>query len=195
MSMPAFRSLSFTISVSGILIAPMALPASSRDAKIVSDLVAERQARDAEVAAQIWQWAEVGYQEKQSSALLQTQLREAGFDVKAGVAAIPTAFIATAGSGKPVIGILAEFDALPGFSQDAKPERSPIDGDVSGKRDRSSSHGVVRTLSIARCWATALLPSTIAIRFPLPLAAESRGEGFISTPPRRTRALPFRAAT
>jgi aminobenzoyl-glutamate utilization protein B len=132
MSMPAFRSLSFTISVSGILLAPMALPASSRDAKIVSDLVAERQARDAEVAAQIWQWAEVGYQEKRSSALLQTQLREAGFDVKAGVAAIPTAFIATAGSGKPVIGILAEFDALPGFSQDAKPERSPIDGDVSG---------------------------------------------------------------
>ncbi len=68
-----------------------------------------------DVALQIWKFAEVGYQEQKSSALLQEQLRSAGFTVKAGVAEIPTAFTAEWGSGKPVIGIVGEFDALPGL--------------------------------------------------------------------------------
>ena len=72
------------------------------------------------VAKQIWAFAEVGYQEQKSSALLQQQLRAAGFQVTAGVADIPTAFVATFGSGKPVIGIVGEFDALPGLSQEAQ---------------------------------------------------------------------------
>ena len=72
------------------------------------------------VAKQIWAFAEVGYQETKSSALLQQQLRAAGFEVSAGVAGIPTAFVATVGSGKPVIGIVGEFDALPGLSQEAQ---------------------------------------------------------------------------
>ncbi len=72
-----------------------------------------------DVALQIWSFAEVGYQETKSSALLQEQLEGAGFDVKAGVAEIPTAFTATWGTGKPVIGIIGEFDALPGLSQAA----------------------------------------------------------------------------
>jgi aminobenzoyl-glutamate utilization protein B len=74
----------------------------------------------ATVAKQIWGFAEVGYQEQKSSALLQQQLRAAGFQVKAGVADIPTAFVATFGSGKPIIGIIGEFDALPGLSQEAQ---------------------------------------------------------------------------
>lgn len=77
----------------------------------------------AQVAMKIWEWAEVGYQEEKSSTLLQDQLRKAGFQVQAGVADIPTAFVASYGSGKPVIGILGEFDALPGVSQAAVPER------------------------------------------------------------------------
>jgi aminobenzoyl-glutamate utilization protein B len=132
MSTCEFRLLPLAITLSGVLFAQAAAVGSSRDAELVGELVTARGARDAEVATRIWKWAEVGYQEKQSSALLQSQLREAGFDVSAGVAAMPTAFVATAGSGKPVIGILAEFDALPGFSQDARPERAPIEGDVSG---------------------------------------------------------------
>jgi aminobenzoyl-glutamate utilization protein B len=72
------------------------------------------------VAKQIWAFAEVGYQEQKSSALLQQQLRAAGFEVTAGVADIPTAFVATWGSGKPVIGIVGEYDALPGLSQEAQ---------------------------------------------------------------------------
>ena len=80
----------------------------------------------ARTALRIWDLAEVGYKERESSALLQSHLREASFEVKAGVAGIPTAFVATYGSGKPVVAILAEFDALPGITQAAVPERQPI---------------------------------------------------------------------
>ena len=77
------------------------------------------------MARQIWGFAEVGYQETKSSALLQQQLRAAGFQVTAGVADIPTAFVATFGSGKPIIGIVGEFDALPGLSQEAETTQRP----------------------------------------------------------------------
>ena len=85
-----------------------------------------------DVARQIWEWSELGYQETRSSALLQQVLANEGFDVRAGVAGIPTAFIAEYGAGAPVIGILAEFDALPGFSQDAVPERKPLPQSTTG---------------------------------------------------------------
>ena len=79
----------------------------------------------ATTAQQIWDLAEVGYQEVESSALLQAHLADAGFDIEPGVAGMPTAFVASWGSGSPVIGILAEFDALPGITQDRSPERTP----------------------------------------------------------------------
>jgi len=84
------------------------------------------------VAQKIWGYAEVGFQETQSSALLQQTLKDAGFQVEAGVAGMPTAFVATYGSGKPVIGILGEFDALPGVAQEAVPELKPIAGQKAG---------------------------------------------------------------
>ncbi len=74
-----------------------------------------------EAALRIWNYAELGYKEEKSSALLQGLLKDAGFTIEAGVAGIPTAFVASYGSGKPVIGILAEYDALPGMSQTADP--------------------------------------------------------------------------
>ena len=76
--------------------------------------VESRRAVDRAVAQELWSWAEVGYQEEQSSARLQKELRAAGFTIRAGVAGMPTAFVAEYGSGKPVIAILAEMDALPG---------------------------------------------------------------------------------
>ena len=95
----------------------------------------------ATVAKQIWGFAEVGYQEEKSSALLQQQLRAAGFQVKGGVADIPTAFVATFGSGKPVIGIVGEFDALPGLSQEAQTAaRHAIEENAAG-------HGCATTCS------------------------------------------------
>ena len=112
------------------LLAPALHAADSDDG--LRQFLANRAARDAEIAHSIWDWAEVGYQETKSSALLQQELTKAGFKVEAGVAGIPTAFVATAGSGKPVIAILAEFDALPGINQDAVPDRKPIQGKNSG---------------------------------------------------------------
>ena len=86
--------------------------------------------RDAtwQAALKIWGWAEPGYQETKSSALLSGLLEQAGFEMRRGVAGIPTAFTATFGEGKPVIGILAEFDALPGLSQQAIPRQAVRDG-------------------------------------------------------------------
>ncbi len=75
------------------------------------------------IAMEIWNLAEMGYQEDQSSALLQQTLRDEGFSIKSGVAGIPTAFVAEYGSGSPVIAILGEYDALPGLSQLAVPEK------------------------------------------------------------------------
>lgn len=93
----------------------------------------DAQADDTWAAAlQIWEWAEPGYQEHLSAGLLARMLDDAGFTVERGVANIPTAFVATYGQGSPVIGILGEYDALPGLSQEAKPQRAPIEGQAFG---------------------------------------------------------------
>lgn len=85
--------------------------------------------RMAEVADVLWQTAELGYLEWQSSALLQQELRAAGFSVEAGVAGMPTAFVARAGNGRgPTIALLAEMDALPLMGQAAVPVASPLHG-------------------------------------------------------------------
>jgi aminobenzoyl-glutamate utilization protein B len=84
------------------------------------------------VALDIWNYAESGFKENKSSALLQSTLRENGFTVDAGIAGMPTAFVASYGSGKPVIALLAEFDALPGLSQDSSSIKSPITDKING---------------------------------------------------------------
>lgn len=86
----------------------------------------------ASLAQSIWDYAELGYLETQSSGLLQSRLAVAGFEIAAGVAGIPTAFVATFGEGEPVIGILAEFDALPGISQGASSFRQVLEGKPDG---------------------------------------------------------------
>jgi len=98
------------------------------------------------IAKQIWDFAEVGYKETKSSALLKETLEKAGFKIESGIAGIPTAFTATFGSGKPVIGILGEYDALPGISQDATPELKQIEGKTSG---HACGHHLFGTASAA----------------------------------------------
>ncbi len=120
--------------------------AQQGDTGVVSGIDAKR-AHYADVAHQIWGFAEVGYQEQKSSALLQAELKAAGFDVKAGVAEIPTAFVATFGSGKPVIAIVGEFDALPGLSQEASvPSRKAIVADGPG---HGCGHNLLGTGALA----------------------------------------------
>ena len=99
-----------------------------------------------DIALKIWDYAEVGYTEEKSTALLQKELKDNGFEVQSGVAGIPTAFVATYGSGSPVIGILAEFDALPGIMQEAVPERKIATNKTAG---HACGHHLFGTASVA----------------------------------------------
>ncbi|MEM8773052.1 MAG: amidohydrolase [Pseudomonadota bacterium] len=103
-------------------------PALSPAAADVMTRIDSRYDQTADIARKLWEWAEVGYQEERSSKLLQDTLRSAGFSINAGVADIPTAFVAEYGDGGPVIAILAEMDALPGINQDDVATRQPIAG-------------------------------------------------------------------
>ena len=101
---------------------------------------------DKKTALQIWDFAEVGYKENKSAALHIQHLKDAGFTVETGVAGIPTAFVATYGSGSPAIGILAEYDALPGITQNAVAEKSPAAGKNSG---HACGHHLFGTASVS----------------------------------------------
>lgn len=113
-----------------LLLLPAAALADTRQQML--DYLEDNSARFAGLAMDIWDKAELGYRETESSALLQQTLSDEGFSVASGVADIPTAFVASYGSGSPVIGFLAEFDALPGISQVAEPVRQEVDGKNAG---------------------------------------------------------------
>ncbi|MCF8339846.1 MAG: amidohydrolase [Chitinophagaceae bacterium] len=97
-------------------------------------------------AKQIWGAAELGYREFRSSNLLQQLMTTNGFTVEAGVAGIPTAFTAFYGNGKPVIAILAEYDALPGLSQDTVAARKPL---IDGGSGHGCGHNLFGSASAA----------------------------------------------
>jgi aminobenzoyl-glutamate utilization protein B len=99
-----------------------------------------------DMSRQIWELAEVGYKETKSSALLREELRAAGFRIDEGVADMPTAFVATWGSGKPVIALMGEFDALPGLSQESQPERKPR---AAGAPGHGCGHNLFGVASMA----------------------------------------------
>ena len=98
-----------------------------------------------EVSRKIWEYAEVGYKEYKSADLLKSELRDAGFGIQDKVADLPTAFTATWGEGKPVIAILGEFDALPGLSQDAVPQRKPL---AAGGPGHGCGHNLLGSASL-----------------------------------------------
>ncbi len=102
--------------------------------------------KDKQTALQIWDYAELGYKETKSAALHVQNLKAAGFTVETGVAGIPTAFVATYGSGSPVIGILAEYDALPGLAQEAIAEKKTIEGKQGG---HGCGHHLFGTASVS----------------------------------------------
>src|SRR5258708_38747724 len=113
------------------LLAALALiPAKAQptpaDRTQILKLVDANAAQYKQVSKEIWGFAELGYHENKSSTLLQDQLKKAGFSLQAGVADEPTGFVASYGSGKPVIAILGEVDALPGLSQQAIATREPV---------------------------------------------------------------------
>ncbi len=137
----------------GLLLSPALLSQKntpSRSNAILKDQAISDLQQQAEtykkIALSIWDYAEVGYKEVKSSTLLQQTLKDNGFTLETGVADIPTAFVATYGSGKPVIGILAEFDALPGLAQQAVPEKRTIEGKHAG---HGCGHHLFGTASVA----------------------------------------------
>lgn len=95
---------------------------------------------------EIHSYAELGYLETRSSAAIAKHLEENGFTIEWGVAGIPTAFIATYGEGKPVIGLLGEYDALKGMSQDTVPFKKPI---VEGGSGHGCGHNLLGTATAA----------------------------------------------
>jgi len=103
-------------------------------------LVDQHAAHFSSISRTIWEYAEVGYREEKSSALLQKELAAAGFKVQAGVADEPTAFVASFGEGSPIIGVMGEFDALPGLSQAAAPDRSAV---VQGGPGHACGHNLL----------------------------------------------------
>ena len=94
--------------------------------------IEEKQELFTEVSDKIWRFAETGYQEYQSAQLLADTLESDGFIVERSIAEIPTAFVASYGSGKPVIALLGEFDALPGLSQKVSYNQQPIETNGNG---------------------------------------------------------------
>ena len=98
------------------------------------------------IQKQIYEYAEPGYMEYKSSELFIQHLEEHGFTVERGVAGIPTAFVASFGSGKPVMAVLAEYDALPGLSQDTSPQNNPI---VEGGYGHACGHNLIGTTALS----------------------------------------------
>ena len=113
-----------------------------------ADILKKLEAKTAyysDIAQQIWGLAEMGYQEEQSSALLQETLSAAGFKITTAVAGIPTAFTAEYGTEGPVIAILGEYDALPGLSQKAVPNKES----AGKKAGHACGHHLFGTASTA----------------------------------------------
>jgi len=126
-----------------------AKPKISKEKQAVLDWLARPEAVEkfGQISDKIWEYAELGLQEFNSSKLLADTLEAAGFKVERGLAGMPTCFVATYGSGKPVIGLLGEFDALPMLSQKARvPKKDPV---VEGAPGHGCGHNTMCTAAAA----------------------------------------------
>ncbi len=121
----------------------------TKEKQLVLDWLAQPQVVEkfGNISDSIWSFAELGMQEFKSSKLLADTLEEAGFTVERGAAGMPTCFVASYGSGKPVIGILGEYDALPMLSQTGRdPTQNPL---VEGAPGHGCGHNLMGTAATA----------------------------------------------
>jgi aminobenzoyl-glutamate utilization protein B len=129
---------------------------------------------------ELWAYPELGLQEFKSSGLLINTLKEAGFTVEEGLAGIPTCFVATFGSGKPVIGILAEFDALPMISQKGRvPYQDPV---IDGAPGHGCGHNMMGTASISAAIAVKKAMEKYKIQGTIKVFGSPAEETLISRP-------------
>ena len=119
--------------------APGALPEPSAAKLAVVGSVDRHAAELAELSDRIWAYAEIALREHRSAAALADFAERHGFKVQRGVAGMPTAFVASYGQGRPVIGVMGEFDALPGLSQQAVAEKRPL---VEGAGGHGCGHNL-----------------------------------------------------
>ena len=112
--------------------------------------IEKNQERFIKISDEIWGYAELGLFEEKSSRLLAETLEEAGFTIEMGVGGMPTAFVASYGTGKPVIALLGEYDALPGLSQAAEPVKRPISEGAPG---HGCGHNLFGVACLAACLA------------------------------------------
>src|SRR6266851_2713447 len=145
-----------------IALALLAAAASTTDAYLE-----QTRARWEGMSRQLWEYAETGLKEDRSAAAIEELLQKEGFKVERNVAGMPTAFIATAGSGAPVVAIMAEYDALPGLSQ--KPGEAKKDPEKEGAPGHGCGHNLLGTSAVAagvaanRARMEQKLPGTIQI--------------------------------
>jgi aminobenzoyl-glutamate utilization protein B len=113
--------------------------------KVALKWVDSNKSRLAEISDEVWKYAELGYVEFKSAKLLASELESHGFKVERKVAGIPTAFVGTWGKVKPMIGVMGEYDALPGLSQKVSPIKEPIE---EGKPGHGCGHNIHGTSGI-----------------------------------------------
>jgi aminobenzoyl-glutamate utilization protein B len=107
--------------------------------------VAAQSATLIDLSDQVWRFAETALKETNSSKVLADYAEQQGFRASRGVAGLPTAFVAEFGKGAPVIGIMGEYDALPGISQKAQPTREPV---VEGAPGHGCGHNLFGAASL-----------------------------------------------
>ena len=128
----------------------------------------------------IWSYAELGMQEFKSSKLLADNLENAGFKVERGMAGMPTCFVASYGSGKPVIGILGEFDALPMLSQKGRvPKQDPV---IEGAPGHGCGHNTMCTAASAAAIAVKQVMDEYGIKGTIKVFGSPAEETLISRP-------------
>lgn len=147
-----WQEVACSVVITASLLSGLVLPGlvQADDKEFIVSWLDEHSDSHADTARKIWELAELGFMEAESSRLLQEKLTSDGFQVEAAVAGMPTAFVASYGSGEPVIGILAEFDALPGLSQADTPFRKILEGKPDG---HACGHHLFGTGSVAAALA------------------------------------------
>ena len=118
-----------------------------RDVDFTDAYLDQTRARWEGLSKQIWEYAETGLKEDKSAAAIEELLEKEGFKVQRNVGGIATAFVATAGSGSPVVAVMAEYDALPGLSQ--KPGEARKDPEKEGAPGHGCGHNLLGTAAVA----------------------------------------------
>ena len=126
------KKISLFVMILFVSITSFAQKGMSKNKKALLTSVEKHKNELIKISDEIWGLAETAFEETKSAEILASYAEKNGFNVERGVAGMPTAFVATYGSGSPVISVLGEFDALPGISQKATPTKSPLKEGAAG---------------------------------------------------------------